>query len=1712
MAITFKKFIKGILLKGESSDAADNIEGSIFVNSADLRIKTYIEGAVRQVVTNSQSQALTNKTIDADNNSISNLETDNLKTGVLNTSATLASASDTQIPSALAVKSYSDSGVSTHSALTTGVHGVTGSVVGTSDFQTLTNKTITGADIRTPSRSDVKQGTKANLTTYALTASNGQLCFATDSKEMFQVVDGLLKAVGGGGAADVDALLIQEFDNASLTDFTQVGLGLIENNPLDGTKSARLFHDVLPPTGIVRYFKQTLSVSPKFRGVNMTAALTLRSTASQGNVTIQFRDETNSTDYPAQQLQTNSQAIASLVTTGSSAVVSGFSNSSINSLRVGMSVTGSGVPSGTTIASINTTALTINLSQNATASATVTLRFSDLPRTIQLGFQIPANCSSYSYTISALQEADSPETYVDDIVLKNYWLGMSNQGQSIASLEVPIETDWTDALFSSFAWQGLGTVTVNSARIKRHGSDLILNLTATTGTVSASEARIPLPLWGGSQLSIASNSGNLNKIVGIGAIGATGATFKTLSVMAKQSQQYLTLSGHLDAGAVNPLIPQTGSAILPNTTSFSFEARIPIANWQPTESKSFVTTDLVPAKAVLGNTALDIPKVTGWQGYTPTFQGFGSPTNIEFEWRQVGENVEIRGKFATGTTTPVEARVSLPAGLTSASTNLIPSLQALGTYAYGVSSTNSHGGFILSEPSVTYITFSSNGIFGSGANNPLTKVNGNSLTVVAAGELISLTASIPCAGLSATEEVVVSGTQSALVQEADSYLRISGASVGSAKRNWTFSTIKNNSGSAIQYTKDSVNGDKFTVLESGVYSISVSVGGVLNTTGAQLSYIVKNLDVVDPAGAANFQDFLLNASNYNGTSSPSPQNPDNTISWTGYLTAGEFIKIGNSSPASSYSSYNTDRCSISISKQSSLKQLNVSSDQKITIPTSELRMEGASTRGSTDTAIVRFDNVAKLRGDAFTVVSDATVGTAITMKKAGRLSISSSLFYASTAYTRITKNQSVRSSLPIASEILAASGGATPIGGASWTGDVIVGDVIRVSTDVTPSSNAANNLNLSFQEQDIAVSVTNTLPQFSESDSSVRVDTANGYGSTATKIRRFSNVRDNIGTDIEYTDSATDGASFKVRSSGVYHISYSDNVNGAVGISLNSTELTTNISTISVSSRLALENDLTAGIAWAGYLKAGDIIRPHTEGGAATVNDRVNFTISKVGKPNVTGVDVTPFVNVQMSDVQVTRISQVQSAMSDRSGEVQYALASATIASNRSDIISIVDDAANTRTKFVALKACTVEVHAGFALAAIGNGIFIFKNGTQYSTETNVSTANYQESVSASMSLQPGEFFSISCSTASNTAAPGIVTFSATAYSDSIITPSESFSTDTASLQYVAGTTDFATTIANLATRPVGSYTTFLYNASNNTRLITSTRPTQTDADMNVNGILLYTRAFSVGSSAAQPTSFAIQIGKGLKGTTTIGYRASGRVGVAFPDHYQTGTIKIGLSQNNYNPESGIFYLDAGFDRTENSTVSYISVDDTTLGTQTSAYFAIHASKSPALVGVPQVQPRIATLSDVKASGTDGGTFTGGSYQTRTLNTIEDSTGIVTSLASNQFTLSTGQYYIEFSAPAYAGGDVVQSHKAKIRNITDSTDAIIGSTELNRRVSSASVSSNRSVGNGYITITSTKTFELQHRCGLTATGNGFGANANFGDNEVYSIVKITKVK
>jgi len=143
-------------------------------------------------------------------------------------------------------------------------------------------------------------------------------------------------------------------------------------------------------------------------------------------------------------------------------------------------------------------------------------------------------------------------------------------------------------------------------------------------------------------------------------------------------------------------------------------------------------------------------------------------------------------------------------------------------------------------------------------------------------------------------------------------------------------------------------------------------------------------------------------------------------------------------------------------------------------------------------------------------------------------------------------------------------------------------------------------------------------------------------------------------------------------------------------------------------------------------------------------------------------------------------------------------------------------------------------------------------------------------------------------------------------------------------------------------------------------------------------------------------------------------------------------------------------------------------------------------------------------VRDEKSNGTNAGTFTSGSFQTRTLNTVMTNEISGASLSSNQIILPSGTYYIDGIAPVYA----VENHKLKLRNITDSSDVLIG---ISNYASSSGFVGNNAHLTGRFTIASQKTFEIQHRSSSTTSSNGFGTSASMSVIEVYADIQIWKV-
>jgi len=148
--------------------------------------------------------------------------------------------------------------------------------------------------------------------------------------------------------------------------------------------------------------------------------------------------------------------------------------------------------------------------------------------------------------------------------------------------------------------------------------------------------------------------------------------------------------------------------------------------------------------------------------------------------------------------------------------------------------------------------------------------------------------------------------------------------------------------------------------------------------------------------------------------------------------------------------------------------------------------------------------------------------------------------------------------------------------------------------------------------------------QVSAPRSEVTVDTGNVYGSTATMIPRFNNIRKNLGSAITYADSSTNGASFTINEDGVYAISYTNGggAGAGIGITVNENLATTGTTSITIYSITyaqgfrAMNEQNTAGrrcfVGWSGFLNAGDVVRPHDNGNSLSSTATTNFSIVKV--------------------------------------------------------------------------------------------------------------------------------------------------------------------------------------------------------------------------------------------------------------------------------------------------------------------------------------------------------------------------------------------------------------------------------------------------------------------------------------------------------------------
>ena len=183
-------------------------------------------------------------------------------------------------------------------------------------------------------------------------------------------------------------------------------------------------------------------------------------------------------------------------------------------------------------------------------------------------------------------------------------------------------------------------------------------------------------------------------------------------------------------------------------------------------------------------------------------------------------------------------------------------------------------------------------------------------------------------------------------------------------------------------------------------------------------------------------------------------------------------------------------------------------------------------------------------------------------------------------------------------------------GTATMTGGTLTGATLASGTIATTQTAGDNSTKVATTAFVLANSGTRPTSQ-------IYVSTGNGFGSTNTKIRRFSNIESTTGTAITYADSATAGGLFTINRAGVYAVNYWDGNTGTrIGISKNSTELTTAIQSIIAINRVAQTQTIATTFGECGTVircAVNDTIRAHTDGTAmADGSAQTGFIITQV--------------------------------------------------------------------------------------------------------------------------------------------------------------------------------------------------------------------------------------------------------------------------------------------------------------------------------------------------------------------------------------------------------------------------------------------------------------------------------------------------------------------
>ncbi len=1026
--IKYLKHFFGINIKPKAVSENDEM-GDLEVLSGDGKLRHHNGVSNSPIVTEAHSATLTNKTIDADLNTISNIEDADIKAGAAIDASKIANGlvSNTEFQYLDGVTSSiqdqlddkaDDATFTAHTGASTGVHGVTGSVVGTTDTQTLTNKTVVVAN------NTITTAASGNLTSTELNAALDELQDDIDTRALSS--DLTTHTGASSGVHGVTGSVVGTTDTQTLSNKTL-------SNPL--VNGYAEFDEIATPAtpGANKnriYFKS----DGKFYRIDDLGVETEVGAGGGGGTS--FSDA----DFE---------------------VYDNVDNTKIAKLEV------SGITTGTTrtltVPNANTTIVGTDVSQVITnkdidgGTASNTSRLT-LPKNTK------ANLDALTRKEATLvYGTDTDKVYFDDGTnLKAVGSGTGGEVNflTLTSTYSPDNTDNVDAELSVGNWATYADA-AGSLPVDMTGgtaTQLTFSRTTTAAEILNGQASFKL-------VKAAANAQGQGLSCVLNVPPAYQGKDASIVIPFKASGTFVEgdIKVFIYDVTNSVVITPSRNDVLSSSGTIRAKFSVPPsastpANIQLRVGFHFASTS-TNAVTLFFDDAYVGPEVkadgmfgTDWADYTPTFQGFGTPTNIQFQYRRVGDSVEIRGKFNAGTTTAVEARVSLPPNLIS-STSKIQSLRLIGNYAYGTVASSSVQTLLI-EPAVNYITFGRS----NGSDFGLTKLTGAAVT--GTGNQLSVFATF----------IPIEGWSSNLAVNNSSYFRISDYLANGTRVTTTPTKL----------------GEYRTLIKSintfDTFTDTTPTSGWTPTTTDGMRLDAKGYNAAGTSGQPNRYEIFI------GKGKKYVVEAYRTTARTGFVSVDRYVTSSNTEYGTSFSydpstgvlvavvdvnQNTTTNRHFGYSLESGSGGANVTngyfdiivSDQAIPVgvdaPRSEVMVHTGNGYGSTNTRIRRYTTVQTQTGTDITYADSATLGASFTINTNGLYAMSITEYSTSSCNFGVSRNsnQLTTDLLSItASNILTTSLAPTNgTGSCAVTVYLNAGDVIRPHMDANAVNNTVRN-------------------------------------------------------------------------------------------------------------------------------------------------------------------------------------------------------------------------------------------------------------------------------------------------------------------------------------------------------------------------------------------------------------------------------------------------------------------------------------------------------------------------------------------------------------------------------------------------------------------------------------------------------------------------------